>query len=154
MDMAMYLCRSRLYTAPLLSQRGHVFCGDLLREQARVPYVIVYTQEPPCAATSRQEDVNMVYKPCTRLPKIVPKIPVGAKRCVEWAFGYGKSEYKVSFGLAPRNGELSPSDPETLEPFNSPFRDLNPERSSYSNFPQNLGSVSQNLGSQSLYTQK
>ena len=33
-----------------------------------------------------------------------------------------ESEYEVSFGLAPRNGELSPSDPKTPEPFNSPFR--------------------------------
>ena len=30
-------------------------------------------------------------------------------------FGYGESEYEVSFGLAPRNGELSPSNPETPE---------------------------------------
>ena len=27
---------------------------------------------------------------------------------MEWGFGYGKSEYEVSFGLGPRNGELSP----------------------------------------------
>ena len=42
----------------------------------------------------------------------------------EWGFGYGESEYEVSFGLAPRNGELSPSVPETPEPFNTPFRAL------------------------------
>ena len=58
-----------------------------------------------------------------------PKIPVGPKKCMEWGFGYGKSEYEVSFGLAPRNGELSPSVPETPKHFNSPFRDRNPERS-------------------------
>ena len=64
------------------------------------------------------------------------------KKCVEWGFGYGKSEYEVSLGLAPRNGDLSPSDPETPEPFNSPLRERNPERNSDSNFPQNLGSDS------------
>ena len=64
---------------------------------------------------------------------------------MEWVFGYGESEYEVSFGLAPRNGELSPSVPEILEPFNSPIRARNPERSSDSNSPQNLGSVGQNL---------
>ena len=42
--------------------------------------------------------------------------------CVEWGFGYGESEYEASFGLAPRNVELSPSDPETSGRFNSPFR--------------------------------
>ena len=72
---------------------------------------------------------------------------MGTKKCVEGAFGYGESEYEVSFGIAPRNGELSPSVPETPEPLNSPFQARNPERSSDSNFPQYLGSVSQNLGS-------
>ena len=56
---------------------------------------------------------------------------MGTKKCVERDLGYGDSEYEVSFGLAPRNGELSPSDPETPEPFNSPFR---------FELPQNLGS--------------
>ena len=59
--------------------------------------------------------------------EIRPKIPVGTKKCVGWGFGYGESEYEVSFGLAPRSGELSPSDPKTPEPFNSPFRARNPE---------------------------
>ena len=47
---------------------------------------------------------------------------MGNKKCVKWGFGYGESEYEVSFGLAPRNGELSPSEPKTPEPFNFPFR--------------------------------
>ena len=64
----------------------------------------------------------------------------------EGGFGHGESEYEVSFGLAPRNGELSPSVPKTPEPFISPFRIRNPERSSYSNSPQNLGSVGRKLG--------
>ena len=64
-------------------------------------------------------------------------------------FGYGESEYEVSFRLAPQNGELSPTVPKTQE-FNSPFRARNPERSSDSNSPQNLGSVCQNLGSRSI----
>ena len=59
-----------------------------------------------------------------------------------------------SFGLAPRNGGLSPSVPETPEPLNSPSRARNPERSSYSNSLQNLGSVGQSLGSQYIYTQR
>ena len=49
------------------------------------------------------------------------------------------------FALATRNGELSPSDPKTLEPFNSPFRARDPERTSDSNSPQNLGPLGQNL---------
>ena len=75
---------------------------------------------------------------------------MGTKKCVEWGFGYGESEYEVSFGLAPRNIELSPSDPETPEPFNSRFWVRDPERSSDSNSPQNLGSVGQNLGSREI----
>ena len=58
-----------------------------------------------------------------------------------------ESENEVSFGLTPLNGQLSPSDPKTPEPFSSPFRAQNPERGSYSNPPQNLGSGGQNLGS-------
>ena len=45
--------------------------------------------------------------------QIGPKIPVSNKKCLEWGFGCGESEYEVSFGLAPRNGEFSPSDSET-----------------------------------------
>ena len=71
---------------------------------------------------------------------------MGTKKYVEEGFGYGESEYEVSFGLAPRNGELSPSVPKTPEPFNSPCRARNPERSSNSDSPQNLGSAGQNLG--------
>ena len=66
------------------------------------------------------------------------------KKCVEWGFGYGESEYEVSFGLAPRNGELLPSDPQTPEPFNSSLRSRSPDRSSDSNSPPKLGSVGQN----------
>ena len=40
---------------------------------------------------------------------------VGTKKCVEWGFGYGESMYEVVFGRVPRNGDLSPSAPETLE---------------------------------------
>ena len=50
---------------------------------------------------------------------------MGIKKCVEWGFGYGESEYEVSFGLAPRNGELSLSVSETPEPFTSPLRARN-----------------------------
>ena len=71
---------------------------------------------------------------------------MGTKKCVEGGFGYGESEYEVSFGLAPRNGELFPSVTKTPEPFNSPFRARNPERSSDSISSKNLGSVGQNLG--------
>ena len=59
----------------------------------------------------------------------------GYQEMVECCFGYGESEYEVSFGLAPRNGDLSPPVPETPEPFNSPFRARNPERGSDSNSP-------------------
>ena len=79
---------------------------------------------------------------------------MGTKKCVEWGFGYRESEYEVSFGLASRNGELTPSEPKTPEPFNSPFRARNPERSPDSNSAQNLGSVGQKLGSRGIYTQR
>ena len=46
---------------------------------------------------------------------------------------------------------VSPSDPETPEPFNSPFQARNPELSSYSDSPQSLGSVCQNLGPGHIY---
>ena len=72
---------------------------------------------------------------------------MGTKKCVQRGFGYGESEYEVSFGIAPQNGELSPSNPQTSEPFNSPFQVQNPKRTSDSNFPSNLGSVCQNLWS-------
>ena len=52
---------------------------------------------------------------------------MGTKRCVKWGFVFRESEYEVSFGIAPRNGELSPSVPETPEPCSGP---RNPERSS------------------------
>ena len=51
-------------------------------------------------------------------------------------FHVRESEYEVSFGLAPLNGELSASEPKTPEPFNSPLRARNPERSPDSNSPQ------------------
>ena len=53
---------------------------------------------------------------------------MGTKKSVEWCFGYGEAEYEVCFVPAPRNGELSPSVPETPEPFNSPSRALSPLR--------------------------
>ena len=71
----------------------------------------------------------------------------------EWGLGYGESEYEVSFGLAHWDGELSPSEPKTPEPFNSPLRAQNPEQTSDSNSPQNLGSVGQNVESRGIYTQ-
>ena len=37
---------------------------------------------------------------------------------------YGESEHEVSFGLAPRNEDLQPSDLETPEPF--PLQDWDP----------------------------
>ena len=40
---------------------------------------------------------------------------MGTKKCVEWGFGYGESEYELSFGVAPRNEEFSPSDPVLCE---------------------------------------
>ena len=67
---------------------------------------------------------------------------MGTKKCVEWGFGYGESEYEVSFGLAPRNGELSPSDPETQEPFNSSFRARNGVQI---RFPRKIGFVKSKL---------
>ena len=73
---------------------------------------------------------------------------------MEGGFGYGESEYEVGFGLGPQSGELSPSDLETPESFNSPFRDRKPERSSDSNSTQNVGSVSQNLGAQGVHNQR
>ena len=49
------------------------------------------------------------------------------------------NEYEVSFGVAPRNEELLPSDLKTPEPLYS---------------PQILGSVVQNSGSPGIYTQR
>ena len=71
---------------------------------------------------------------------------MSTKKCVELGLGYGESEYEVGFGLAPQNRELSPSVPETPEIFDSPFRARNPELSSDLDYPQNPGSVDQNLG--------
>ena len=85
---------------------------------------------------------------------IPPKISMGTKECVELGSGYGSSEYEVSFRLAPRNGDLSPSDPQTHEPLNSPFRPRNPEWTSDSNLSQNVGSAGQNLGSRGVHTQR
>ena len=50
---------------------------------------------------------------------------MGTKEYVEGGFGYGESEYEISFDLAPRSGELWPSGPETPEPFNFPSRARN-----------------------------
>ena len=47
-----------------------------------------------------------------------PKIARGYQEMCGVDFGYGESEYEVSFGLAPRIGELSPSVPEIPDPFN------------------------------------
>ena len=70
---------------------------------------------------------------------------MGTKKCVERGSGCRESEYEVSFD--------QPSDPETSGPLNSPFRARNPERSSNSTFPHNVGLVGQNLGSRGIYTQ-
>ena len=51
-----------------------------------------------------------------------PKNTRGYQEMCGGGFGYGESEYEVSFGLATRNGELSPSNPKTPEHFNSSFR--------------------------------
>ena len=53
---------------------------------------------------------------------------------------------RVSFGLAPRIGELSLSDPKTPETFNSPLWAWNPERTSDSNYLQYLGTIGQTRG--------
>ena len=45
-----------------------------------------------------------------------PKNTMGTKKCVEWGFVYGESEYEVSSGLVARSWELSPSVPEIPEP--------------------------------------
>ena len=47
-----------------------------------------------------------------RFSKSAQEIPVGTKKRTECGFGYGGSKYEVSFGLAHRNGQLSPFDPE------------------------------------------
>ena len=80
--------------------------------------------------------------------------PVAAKTRVEWGCRYGEAKYEFSFGLAPRNGELSPSVPKTPEPFNSPFRVRHPERSSDSKARENLGLVFQNWEYRGIYTQR
>ena len=103
----------------------------------------------------RSEPSKVVFRPKICSARYIrPKIPVWIKKCLEWGFGYKKSEYEINFGRASRNGVLSPSDPQTPEPFNSPFRARNLERASDSNFAQNLGSVGQNLGSRSIHTQR
>ena len=82
-----------------------------------------------------------------------PKIPVGTKKC--WSGVSGTETRLLSwFWSSTRNGDLQPSDPETPDPLNSPFRDRNPERRADSSSPQNLGSVRQNLRSWGIYTQR
>ena len=68
-----------------------------------------------------------------------PNSNPGLSRNTVW---FNRPECEASFGLAPRNGELSPFEPKT------------PERSSCSDSSQNLGSVGQNLGSRGIYTQR
>ena len=70
---------------------------------------------------------------------------------MEWGFGYGETEYEVSFGRAPQNGELSPSDSKTPEAFNYPFRARNPELSADSSSPQNLGQYVKTWVSRGIY---
>ena len=79
---------------------------------------------------------------------------MGTKKCVDLGFGHGKSEYELSFGLAPRNGKLSTPDPETSKHFNSSFRAQSPVRNSDSSPPKTLRSVGQTLGSLGIYTQR
>ena len=66
---------------------------------------------------------------------------MGTKEYVEWGFGYGKSDYEVSFRLAPRNGDLT----GTPEHCKCPFPDQDLEWSTGSRFPQSLGSVGQSM---------
>ena len=77
---------------------------------------------------------------------------MGTEKCVEGDFGYGESEHEVSFGLAPRNGELSPSVPETPERFNSP----GPEPGTDFRFelPAKFGVGKSKPGSRGIYTQR
>ena len=42
---------------------------------------------------------------------------MGAKKCVEWGFGYGESEYEVGLDLVPRDEELWPSNSEATKTF-------------------------------------
>ena len=76
---------------------------------------------------------------------------MGANKYVEQGFGYVESEHEVSSRLVPRDGELFSSVPEIPEPFNYSFRAVNPERTTDSNSPQNLGSVDQNLVTESMF---
>ena len=46
---------------------------------------------------------------------------------MEWGFGYGESEYEVRVDLAPRNGELPPSEPKTPELFTWCLWHIHPE---------------------------
>ena len=64
----------------------------------------------------------------------------------QYTWPFGIPGHEVSFGLAPRNGKSSHANPETPEPFNSPFRTRNPERRSDPNSPQNSGSLGKTWG--------
>ena len=70
---------------------------------------------------------------------------------MEWGFGNGKSEYEVSFGIAPRNGGLSPSDPQASEPLT--LRSGPGTRSGLQirTARKNVGSVDHNLGGRGIY---
>ena len=94
----------------------------------------------------------------TRKNGSVPKMPhidpPGPKKVLGRGFGYGEFEYFVRMNLAPRIGVLLPRIGQNRPSDNSPFRDRIPERSSDSNFPQNLGLTGQNLGSMGIYTRR
>ena len=80
---------------------------------------------------------------------------MGAKKCecVDLGFGYGYSEWEVRFKLAPRNGDLSASIPETPEPL---ALRSGPELGPGLKFElsANLGSVGQNFVGSGAYTQR
>ena len=47
----------------------------------------------------------MLSRPETGLVrKIVPKIPIGNKKCMKWGYRYPKSEYRARFGLGKEGG--------------------------------------------------
>ena len=71
----------------------------------------IYRTEPASGRNSSPGRAEILFGPVKRLEK-----SVGTMKCMEWGFGYGESEYEVSFCQATRNEDLSPSDPKATEP--------------------------------------
>ena len=98
---------------------------------------------PGIAAPARAEILFGSVFPPKNNPWVLRNVSSGG-------FSYGEPESEAGFGLAPRNGVLSPSEPGTQEPFMSPFRADTRNGAQIRTFCKILGSIRQNIGSRGI----